>query len=183
VYNENGNTRPFNMVIETPGSPNTIAVRNKGQLEFPFIAYVTGDNGEFADRLHARNANMMSRMTVQGGALRTFPFEPYVESVKVRLYTDGRPLNARIELLQGPNNNKQVIEMYSENGFERPFFAVVETPGSGNVIRVVNTATVEFPLTASVEPHMVGYKTDNLAPIVGGDPNLGTTGAGVSQWS
>ena len=163
VYVENGQLRPFSAVIETPRGPNTVAIRNIGQIEFPIAANVVADN------VDAPSADALSSsMTIQGGALRTYPFDPSVDSVQCLLRTDGRPLNARIELLQGPNNNKQVIELYTEDGCDRPFFCLLETPGSGNVVRIVNTAPVEFPMTASVVPHAIN--TEMMSNVVlGGD--------------
>ena len=150
VYVENGQLRPFSAVIATPRGPNTVAIRNIGQIEFPIAADVYANDVE-----NPSAETVSSATTIQGGALRTYPFDPLVNSVEVLLRTDGRPLNARIELLQGPNNNKQVIELYTEDGLDRPFFAILETPGSGNVVRIVNTAPVEFPMTAAVVPHSI----------------------------
>jgi len=164
VYVEDGSARPFNAVIETPRGPNTVAIRNIGQIEFPLSACVFNDD---VDRPNAECGS--ESMTIQGGALRTYPFDSAVESVQVLLKTDGRPLNARIELLQGPNNNKQVVELYTEDGLDRPFFAIIETPGSGNVVRVVNTAPVEFPMTASVVPNVINTDYSGSDVVIGGD--------------
>jgi len=165
VYLEDGNLRPFRAIIDTPGSSNAIAIRNTGQMEFPLTAGLVCDMSENAPPL--LSPETASRI-VQGGAVFTTPFPPAVQSVQVALKTDGRPLNARIELLQGPNNNKQVMEVYTEDGQERPFYAIVDTPGSGNVVRIVNTATVEFPLNASVEPHIVDNSVEEEAMANGG---------------
>jgi len=175
VYVENGASRPFSTVMETPRGPNTIAIRNIGQMEFPMAAQVEAVSG--AGPLDGGMRPTNGPMTIQGGALRTYPFDPVVDSVQVLLRTDGRPLNARIELLQGPNNNKQVIELYTEDGLDRPFYAILETPGSGNVVRIVNTATVEFPLTASVGAYKTGSKNsfEEMQPVISG---YGSNGRG-----
>jgi len=155
VYLEDGSKRPFRATVESPGSDNSVSIRNTGQMEFPLVAGLEVDmNRENLSPSEILLGNSDSRV-VQGGAVYTTPFPPAVQSVQVALKSDGRPLNARVELLQGPNNNKQVMEIYTEDGNERPFFVIIDTPGSGNVVRIVNTATVEFPLTAAVEPYLV----------------------------
>jgi hypothetical protein len=167
VYVENGQIRPFSAVIETPRGPNTVAIRNIGQIEFPIAADV------IADVVDVPSVDCASAsMTIQGGALRTYPFDPTVDSVEVQIKTDGRPLNARIELLQGPNNNKEVIELYTEDGCDRPFFCILETPGSGNVVRIVNTSPVEFPMSAAVVPHSINQEMASNV-VLGGDVIIG----------
>ena len=163
VYVEDGQIRPFSAVVETPRGSNTIAIRNIGHIEFPIIAAVVAEDVDVPTH-ECVDFNML----IQGGALRTFPLDPMVDSVQVLLRTDGRPLNARIELLQGPNNNKQVVELYTEDGMDRPFFCVLETPGFGSVVRVVNTAHLEFPMTASVVPLTFKPELTDAECVVGG---------------
>ena len=161
VYVEDGALRPFNAIIETPRGQNTVAVLNTASMEYPLTAEVlAADESPVSE-----NAGV----TVQGGAIKTYSFGASVGSVQILLRTDGRPLNARLELLQGPNNNKQVIDLYTEDGLERPFYAIIETPGTGNVIRIVNTATMEYPLTCAVDPYSVEPGYDESAANGGWD--------------
>jgi len=151
VYLEDGNKRPFRAIVETPGASNAVSIRNTAQLEYPWSAGLELDYSGEAPIIFDRSDFRI----VQGGAVYTTPFAPAVQSVRLCLMTDGRPLNARVELLQGPNNDKQVMEVYTEDGMERPFNIIIDTPGVGNVVRIVNTATVEFPLTAALEPYLI----------------------------
>jgi len=144
-----GELRPISATLEIPRGPSTIAVRNIGQMEFPLTAGVDADMVRRPSPEHQNAAQY-----VQGGALKTYPMDPTIDAVEVLLETGGMPMNARIEILQGPDTNKQVIELYSENGMDRPFFATFATPWSGNVVRILNTGPMEYPLTASVVPAM-----------------------------
>ena len=161
VYAEDGQLYPFSAVMETPMGPNTVAVRNTGPVTFPLNANVVAEDVDNPpDEIVDASTN------IQGGALRTFTCDPSVYSVDILLETDGRPLNARIEILQGPTNAKQVIELYTEDGRRWPFVCLLETPGAVNVIRVVNTASLEFPLYAAVLPY--SNKPEMPSPPRGG---------------
>lgn len=157
VYVEDGALSPFRAIIKFPPGSNTVAVRNIGSLEYPLAASCQADIQGPAG-LEAVSQGLMDMGQpdlVQGaGALRTYSFPPNVASVQVLLKTEGKALKTRIELLQGPNNKKQLIDVFCSGG-NQPFFAVFETPGEGNVIRIINTHTVEFPFTAFVEPYLV----------------------------
>jgi hypothetical protein len=154
IYIQDGQLRPFHAVFATPMSMNTIAVYNTANMEYPMATAVDAKppTGVAA---YVKNPEGMAIQagTVQGGgAVRTFPMDPNCERIAISLKSDGRNIKARVELTQGPNNVKQAIEFYSSDGKKRPFFAVVETPGPGNVIRIINENTVEFPFTACLQP-------------------------------
>jgi hypothetical protein len=127
--------------------------------------------------------------------VHTVPLASNVASVQVLLRTEyTRPLQARVELIlkEHPSNGKKpsagrvlkrtIVEVYSEDGMERPFFAVLETPKKRNrnrnrrrqrggkhnnhrpkdhtkkysvSMRVVNLSGPEFPLLSSVEPYII----------------------------
>ena len=152
-FSENGLTCPVNAVIETPRirfPDATVAIRNNGMPESPPLdAHLIPND---VDRPTADCVDAFE--TLQGGDdLRTLQCEPSVASVQVLLTTDGRPLDARIELLDGANDLvKQVIELHTEDGCHWPFFCILELPEPGTVVRVVNTAPVEFPMSAAIVP-------------------------------
>jgi len=162
VYTEDGNKRPVNAIIETPKHPKTVAVYNTGSMEFPFNANVANTGlGSACDALAA-----VESQRVQGGALTSYTFGAEVESVQILLATDERNMNAKIELTQGPNQVKQIVDVYASKA-HNPFYCVIQTPGANNVIRVINQNTVEFPFNAWVLPYETGDGSDGM-PVMGG---------------
>lgn len=153
IYSEDGNQHPLLAKIllmqRSNHGSHTIGLRNTAPMTFPCTADVGATTTADPSLMRLLNA---PEEVVQGGALHTFTLDPYVDRVRVLIkndvFGDGRPLHARIELLQGPNNKKQVMEVYTDDG---PFFCEMETPGSGFVVRVVNISPIEFPLGAVVE--------------------------------
>ena len=86
---------------------------------------------------------------VQGGSLRTWGYQsPAVEQVQFILSTEGRPLDADVELWHGPDNTPVKCRVYVENGQLRPFSAVLETPRGPNTIAIRNIGQMEFPIAA-----------------------------------
>jgi hypothetical protein len=148
VYSEDGSLRPIRTLIGTRNRSNTVAIRNTHSMEFPMNAVCSYAPSVVADLPKEIPKQLGKPVRVQGGAVYTTPFPPEVEQVQVLMNTDGRQLNARVELLNGPNNIKQTLEVFTNNGQANPLYIVMNAPGSRNVVRIVNIAPVEFPCEA-----------------------------------
>lgn len=179
VYSENGETRPLSAFIATPYQGHTaVAVKNSGEGEFPMKACVEADlsqNGNYLAGSGPANANQLAKYTLQnlwdkarpktvqgGGATYVVPLESNIQRVQILITSEKNPINARIEILEGPNNVKQVMEIQTEDGKARPFFCVLDLPDPilTNVMRVVNTGPFEFPIECRIEPFKVEDQLD-----------------------
>lgn len=174
VYSDDGARHPFSGVICTPYMvSHSIGVQNSGSIdEHPLKSVVLADMEHiYGDRRSGSSSNFTpdgnlqslahdllqfgTVRRIQGGDDEVFAFHKPVESVQILLKTDGRPCQARIELSSDSDNIAQVVEVYSEDGAARPFFAVLDTPGLSNMVRVVNVGDPAFPISACVEPFTV----------------------------
>merc|ERR1712060_303942 len=131
----------------------------------PVMQFSPAVAGTAAGSVVARNSPLAdSSILVQGGSLRTWSYRsPAVEQVQVVLSTEGRPLDADIELWHGPDNTPCKMRVYVENGQLRPFSAVIETPRSPNTIAIRNIGQVEFPLAAAVAEGIDAPSVDCLS--------------------
>ncbi|KAL7563673.1 hypothetical protein ACA910_004076 [Epithemia clementina (nom. ined.)] len=169
VTSENGGEHPFSAIIETPGFNNALAIRNVGSVAFPFTATVEAELEDIVSWdsipmamnsqpfLAARNRLARSttaiKQFIQGGAVRSVRLDDEVTSAQILLTTDGRCLSATVEILYGPNNSKQIMDVYSDDGELRPLFITIDAPPGGSMVYIYNKATIAFPLFAHVEAY------------------------------
>mmetsp|Transcript_10674 Transcript_10674/g.24379 ORF Transcript_10674/g.24379 Transcript_10674/m.24379 type:complete len:258 (-) Transcript_10674:412-1185(-) len=144
AYSEDGKARPIQTLVGTRNKAAMIEVRNNGEYEFPFSAasnYAKGAMAMVPQEIPATTEGVRC----DGGALRSFPLGPSVKQLEVLLRTDGKQLNARVELLNAPNNPKQTFEVFTNNGELNSLCVCFNIIDAGNTVRIVNLAPVEFP--------------------------------------
>ncbi|CAJ1959514.1 unnamed protein product [Cylindrotheca closterium] len=155
VYSEDGYLRPLQAYFGRPRGVNraisqTIDVINTADMSFPISATISqsSDFGTYGNSFQGE----MSWKNIQGNnAIRTYAQDPNTEFVRVNLETDGLPMECNIEVLQGPGDVRQVIELRSDDG--SPWEGIVAVPGNGASVIVRNVGPLEFPIRASVENH------------------------------
>lgn len=183
-YAQDGNHRIRATV--TSSQYHSIETRNRGTMEFPMNVQMQpqqqteeqpnqpfqGTNTVPAMEFRPipshedRMANKDPRRgtTIQGdGSVKTYPIDPHTASVQVLLDGQGFPVYARLELLQGPDCVKILGELYNDglqNGGE-PVRTVLETPGYGSTLRIVNTGPMTYPIICTVAPASYGEPVHN----------------------
>jgi len=164
VYGEDGSKRTFSAFLDTPQSPNTVTIKNIGQIQPQDLYTFVGPDKKAGDEcLKALRRSGVPKQLL-GGATQRYPIDTIVDSVVLLLKSkEGTPINARIELLQENNTTmattssttpkKQVLEIFTEDVTDHPLLLVIQTPGSENLVNVVNNSP--FPLRSTLVEYEV----------------------------
>lgn len=156
LYSEDGYAHPWIAQFRTAphDSAGVTQVRNVGPMEFPLSASVT--TAMPGQAIGDQTTTLTPPKTVDGGALQTFMFDHSTNSVYIEIFSQGRPINARVELWQGPSATKQLGRIYADDGNMRPWSAVIPLntgySGGGGSICVFNEGPMEYPITVRCDP-------------------------------
>jgi len=152
AYSENGKTYPVQTLVGTRNKNAEVEIRNVGSSEMPVTAACSYATGALAT-LRETIAESMEGRYIEGGAVYSVPFGSDVDQIQILLKTDTMQLNARVEILNGPNNKKQEFEVFTNNGMLNSLYVLCNTPAGGShTVRITNIAPLEFPCRAYVVP-------------------------------
>uniref|UniRef100_A0A7S3V9T3 Uncharacterized protein n=1 Tax=Chaetoceros debilis TaxID=122233 RepID=A0A7S3V9T3_9STRA len=143
---EDGSQYPIQTLIGTRNKAANLEVMNTGPYTMPIKAAVSYAIDPLANaRDDLANDDQVEGQYMEGGSIHNLAFAPNINQLQILLKTEGKQLNARVELLNGPSNVKASLEVFTNNGALNSLFVVFDTPGAGNAIVVKNLAPLEYP--------------------------------------
>jgi len=144
-----GDDFPLKATLQFKKLSPVLKVSTDSTFEFPLVCGVYVPTPEESKQIgdmcsdHFYNAPMKERVqggsTIddKGGAIRTFHIDPTWEKTQIMVWSKDvgkKSFKSNIEVLQGPNNAKQFINLRC-GGSTQPYHAVIDTPGAGWMIR------------------------------------------------
>ena len=103
---------------------------------------------------------------IQGNTLKTWDLgDEGVQRVQLSLRSEGRPINANVELWHTPSYVPTKFRIYTEDGLIRPVDAIIETPKHPKTVAVFNEGPIEFPFEANVADTGCGTAYDSLKDV------------------
>jgi hypothetical protein len=159
-HSEDGSQYSIQTLIGTRNQSANVELFNTGNGAYPIDAACSY---ALPPLVEARNTITEEEgVYIEGGAIKMSPIPSNVDQLQVLIQTEGKQLNAMIELLNGPNNVKAKYEIFTNNGQLNSLFVVFDTPADGNAIRIRNLAPMEFPCTYYVKPSK--FRQEGEAP-------------------
>lgn len=146
AYSENGKLRPMQVLVGTRNQCSHIDIWNTGSGDFPITAAAAYATDEMAAVAQRPKGEMC-----QGSSIRSYQLSPNAKMVEVCLRTDGKQLNAKVELLNAPNNPKQKYQVFTNDGELNSLCMCFNTPDELTTLRIQNEATMEFPLYIKID--------------------------------
>jgi len=150
IYNcMSGGVYPLRATLQFKKLSPVLKIQTEGEFEFPLQCGVFVPDPEESKKLGDITENMFytaplkdrvqggSTIDGKGGAIRSFEIEPSWEKTQIMVWSKDvgrKSFKTNIEVLQGPNNQKQHINLRC-GGSTQPYHCVIDTPGPGWIIR------------------------------------------------
>jgi len=145
----NGLTYPLKSTMQFKKLSPVLKVSTDGTFEFPLECGVFVPSPEESKVVGGICEDMFysapmkdrvqggSTIDNKGGAIRSFQIDPTWEKTQIMVWSKDvgkKSFKTNIEVLQGPNNAKQHLNLRC-GGSTQPYHTVIDTPGSGWMIR------------------------------------------------
>ena len=186
----NGLTYPLKSTLQFKKLSPVLKVSTDGTFEFPLergVFVPSPDESKVVGGICEEmfySAPMKDRVqggsTIdnKGGAIRSFNIDPSWEQTQIMVWSKDvgkKSFKSNIEILQGPNNAKQHLNLRC-GGSTQPYHTVIDTPGSGWMIRCNSKKYLEDGLfEIAVAPYGETAEYDPSKDVVMG----GISGAGT----